>query len=447
MSQPLEAFKSAWRIPELKQRITFTLIMLAVYRLGAHVPTPGIDGNELSKMMEDMQGGLLGFYDMFTGGAFENATIFALGIMPYISASIIIQLLVSVVPALEKLQKEGAEGQKKITEYTRYLTIGLCIVQSIGVAVWLQGLNSAESRIVVTSGVWFFITCVITFTTGTAFIMWLGEQISEHGVGNGMSLIIFTSIVAQMPNALWTMLELFKAGELDIFKIGLLIALMVAVIAGVIMVTTGQRRVPVQYPRQVKGRKMTAGGRNYLPLRVNQAGVIPIIFASSILMLPGMVTGALKTEALAPVFDWFGVYFAYGGLFYSLVYGVLIVFFCFFYTAITFNPIEMADNMKKYGGVVLGVRPGKATAEYLNRVMTRITLVGSLFLAGVALLPYVVQSQMGLNSWTISHFFGGTSLLILVGVALDTVRQIETHLTMRNYDGFMKGRRMKGRRS
>ncbi len=446
MSQPLEAYKNAWRIPELKQRIIFTLVMLAIYRLGAHVPTPGIDGNALSKMMQDMQGGLLGFYDMFTGGAFESATVFALGIMPYISASIIIQLLVSVMPALEKLQKEGAEGQKKITEYTRYLTIALCIVQSIGVAVWLKNANSAENPILVSTGIWFYCTCIITFTTGTAFIMWQGEQISEHGVGNGMSLIIFTSIVARMPNALWTMLQLFRAGDLDIFKIGLLVALMVVVIAGVILVTTGQRRVPVQYPRQVKGRKMTAGGRNYLPLRVNQAGVIPIIFASSIMMLPGMVGGALKSETVDPIFSFFSIYFGYGSLGYSVIYGALIIFFCFFYTAITFNPIEMADNMKKYGGVVLGVRPGKATAEYLNRVMTRITLVGSIFLAAVALLPHVVQSMMNLNSWQIAHFFGGTSLLILVGVALDTVRQIETHLTMRNYDGFMKGRRMKGRR-
>lgn len=446
MSQSLEAFKNAFRIPELRQRITFTLIMLAIYRLGAHVPTPGIDGNALSRAMQDMQGGLLGFYDMFTGGAFERATIFALGIMPYISASIIIQLLVAVVPALEKLQKEGAEGQKKITEYTRYGTIGLCIVQSIGIAVTLKSFNTPENQIVVSTGFWFYFTCVVAFTTGTAFIMWQGEQISEHGVGNGMSLIIFTSIVAQMPSALFTMLELFRVGDLDIFKIMILFALMVVVIAGVVLVTTGQRRVPVQYPRQVKGRKMTAGGRNYLPLRVNQAGVIQIIFASSILTLPQMVTGAIQVPALDGFFRFFDLYFQYGGLLYSLVYGGLIIFFCFFYTAITFNPIEMADNMKKYGGVVMGVRPGKATAEYLNRVMTRITLVGSIFLAGVALLPHVVQSMMNLNSWQIAHFFGGTSLLILVGVALDTVRQIETHLTMRNYDGFMKGRRIRSRR-
>lgn len=446
MSQPLEAFRNAFRIPELKQRIFFTLVMLAIYRLGAHVPTPGIDGNALSKMMQEMQGGILGFYDMFTGGAFESATIFALGIMPYISASIIIQLLVSVVPALEKLQKEGAEGQKKITEYTRYSTIALCIIQSIGVAVWLKGVNTPENPILINTGIWFYFTCIITFTTGTAFIMWQGEQISEHGVGNGMSLIIFTSIVAQMPNALWTMLDLLRAGELDIFKVLTLFALMVVVVAGVILVTTGQRRVPVQYPRQVKGRKMTAGGRNYLPLRVNQAGVIPIIFASSILMLPSMVAGALKTPFLDPVITFFSTYFHYGGLGYSAVYGALIIFFCFFYTAITFNPIEMADNMKKYGGVVMGVRPGKATAEYLNRVMTRITIVGSLFLAGVALLPHVVQTMMNVQSWQIAHFFGGTSLLILVGVALDTVQQINTHLTMRNYDGFMKGRRLRSRR-
>jgi preprotein translocase subunit SecY len=446
VSQAIGAFRNAFKIPELKGRIFFTLVMLAVYRLGAHVPTPGIDGGALREVMKEFQGGLLGFYDMFTGGAFESATIFALGIMPYISASIIIQLLVVVVPALEKLQKEGAEGQKKITEYTRYGTILLCIIQSIGIAAYLQNLNnSSQTPFLSLSGVGFYLICILTFTTGTAFIMWLGEQISEHGVGNGMSLIIFVSIVAQMPSALYTVKELLRTREMTPIGALILFGVAVAVVALVILVTTAQRRIPVQYPRQIKGRRMTAGGRNYLPLRVNQAGVIPIIFASSILMLPSMLAGPLQNTRLSNVLD---VYFAPQSFAYEAVYAILIVFFCFFYTAITFNPIEIAENLKKYGGVIMGVRPGKATAEYLNYVMNRVTVVGALFLAGIALLPSVVQSWMGVYAWNVSSFFGGTSLLILVGVALDTVRQIETHLMMRNYDGFMGpgGRRVKGRR-
>ncbi len=442
MSQPVEAFRNAFRIPELKSRIIFTLVMLAVYRLGAHVPTPGVDGAALSAAVTP--GGLLSFYDMFSGGAFANATVFALGIMPYISASIIIQLLTAVVPALERLAKEGAEGQKKITEYTRYGTIGLCIVQSMFVAAYLVNLNSPTLTIVPNPNWFFYVLCIISFTTGTAFIMWLGEQISEHGVGNGISLIIFVSIVSRMPVAVFSMVMQVRADDLTPFKAMLLVVVMVIVIAGVILVTTGQRRIPVQYPRQVKGRRVTAGGRNYLPLRVNQAGVIPIIFASSILMLPGMIGGAVDVPLVQTFFtDWFG----YDSLLYNVVYAGLIIFFCFFYTAITFNPVEIAENLKKYGGVVMGVRPGRATADYLNRVMTRITLVGAVFLAGVALLPKFVNTGMDIRDFNIAQFFGGTSLLILVGVALDTVRQIEQHLIMRNYDGFMKsGRKTPGRR-
>jgi len=444
VSQPLEAFRNAWKIPELKQRIIFTLAMVAVYRFGAHVPTPGVNGAALSEAIGGSSG-LLGFYDMFTGGAFERATIFALGIMPYISASIIMQLLVTVVPALERLQKEGAEGQKKITEYTRYATIALCIVQSMGMATFLQSMNGPNSQIVSNPGPWFFFMCVLSFTTGTAFIMWLGEQISERGVGNGISLIIFVSIVSSMPFAIIRTIDLIRVGELQIFMALMLVVLMVTVVAGVIIVTTGQRRIPVQYPRQIKGRKMTGGsGRSYLPLRVNQAGVIPIIFASSLLMLPTMISQAVSYSAIQNFFD---IYFSPDTILYAIVYAAMIVFFCFFYTAITFNPIEIADNMKKYGGVIVGVRPGRATADYLTRVMNRITTVGALFLAGVALLPNFVFSVLEVNDMSIASFFGGTSLLILVGVALDTVKQIEQHLIMRNYDGFMKGgSRMRGRR-
>lgn len=448
MSYATEAFRNAFRIPELKSRILFTLGMVAIYRLGAHVPTPGINGRALAELMEQYSGGILGFYDMFTGGALQNATIFALGIMPYISASIILQLLVVVVPALERLSKQGAEGQKKITEYTRYGTIVLCVVQSIGIASWLASMNAvSDAPIVPNPGIGFYLMCIVAFTTGTAFIMWLGEQISEYGVGNGMSLIIFAGIAATIPTSIINLASLLRAGQINWIMVLLLFGVMVAVVAGVILVTTAQRRIPVQYPRQVRGRKMTGGARTYLPLRVNQAGVIPIIFASSLLMLPQMVAGALHNPRIDAFFqDWFSYY----GLAYNVVYAGLIIFFCFFYTAITFNPIEMAENMKKYGGVIMGVRPGKATAEYLNKVMTRVTVVGALFLAGIALLPTIVQIYIGSGALTpdIVNFFGGTSLLILVGVALDTVRQIETHLTMRNYDGFLGGgsRRVRGRR-
>jgi len=449
VSQPVEAFRNALKIPELKQRIFFTIFILAVYRLGCHIPTPGVDGAALSKLIDTLsQGGggvgVLGFYDLFSGGALHNATVFALGIMPYISSSIILQLLTSVVPSLEKLAKEGAEGQKKITQYTRYGTVVLSIIQAIGIAVYLEGFNSKGSvPIVPNPGFGFRLMCIISFTTGTAFIMWLGEQISERGIGNGMSLLIFAGIVSRMPHAVFNMFRLVSARQMSTFEALILVVALVLVVAGIVLVTTGQRRIPVQYPRQVKGRKVYGGQRNYLPLRVNQAGVIPIIFASSILMLPQMIGSAVSNESVKYFFN---AYMNQSSVLYNVLYALMIIFFCFFYTAITFNPIEMADNMKKNGGVVMGVRPGKATAEYLNTVMVRITLVGSLFLAVVALLPHIMISGLNLADPEIAQFFGGTSLLILVGVALDTVKQIEQHLVMHHYDGFMKGRRIRGRR-
>lgn len=389
MSHPVEAFKNALRIPELKSRIIFSLVMLAVYRLGCHVPAPGVDGAELARKLGSSG---LGLYDLFTGGAFSNATIFALGIMPYITASIVLSLLIPVIPALEQLQKSGAEGQRKITEYTRYGTIALCIFQSIGTAIYLQNQGP---QVVPNPGFWFILLCVITFTTGTAFIMWLGEQISEHGLGNGMSLIIFIGICAQMPAAVSHVIAMFNNGQIGIIQVLLLFAVMVAVIGGAIWVTTGQRRIPVQYPRAVKGRRVSGGNRTYLPLRVNQAGVIPIIFASSILMLPGMLANAVGVDfvatALTAISD-------VSSVTHNLLYVLLIIFFSFFYTAITFNPVEMADNMKKYGGVVIGVRPGKATAEYLQGVMTRVTLAGGVFLAVVALLPMIIFSLLDRKS-------------------------------------------------
>lgn len=441
MSEPIEAFKNAFKIPELKQRIVFTLMMLAVYRLGCHVPAPGVDGSALAQKIGG--GGILGFYDMFTGQAFSNATVFALGIMPYITASIILSLLIPVVPALEALQKTGQEGQKKITEYTRYGTIGLCLVQSVAIGFYLQSLGA---DIVPNPGMGFILMSVITFTTGTAFIMWLGEQISEHGIGNGISLIIFTSIISSMPAAIVNLIRMIGNGQINIFTGIVLVFLMVVVVMGAILVTTGQRRIPVQYPRQVKGRRVMGGQRSYLPLRVNQAGVIPIIFASSLLMLPGMIGSGITNVTFAGIINNIADP-AY--LVHNILYAILIVFFSFFYTAITFNPVELADNMKKYGGVIVGVRPGKATADYLNKVMTRITLVGSLFLTGVALLPAIVYVWLNVPDWMIVQFFGGTSLLILVGVALDTIKQIEQHLTMRHYDGFSSkagGGRVRARR-
>lgn len=441
MSQPIEAFRNAFKIPELKARIIFTLTMLAIYRLGSHVPTPGVDGTALAAQMGQLGAGFLGFYDMFTGGAFTNATVFALGIMPYITASIILSLLVPVVPALEQLQKQGQEGQKKITEYTRYGTIGLCIVQAIGVAVFLQGMGP---EIVPNPGMGFILMCVISFTAGTAFIMWQGEQITEHGIGNGMSLIIFTSIISQMPMAVINLGRMLRTNQIDFLVVGVLIILMVLVVAGAIIVTTAQRRIPVQYPRQVRGKRVLGGQRTYLPLRVNQAGVIPIIFASSLLLLPGMFGEAITVDWLANIISSISTPTSWV---HNLLYAVLIIFFSFFYTAITFNPVETADNMKKYGGVIVGVRPGKATADHLNRVMTRITTVGALFLTVVALLPTLVYSMLEVRDWMVVQFFGGTSLLILVGVGLDTIRQVEQHLVMRHYEGFGgKSGRVRSRR-
>jgi preprotein translocase subunit SecY len=430
VSEPIQAFKNAFKIPELKGRIIFTLGMLAVYRLGCHVPTPGVDGAALANKLGGQGGGMMGFYDVFTGGAFTNATVFALGIMPYITASIVFSLLVPVIPQLEALQKSGQEGYKKITQYTRYATIALAVVQSIGIAIFLQGQGT---EIVPNPGFFFILLCVISFTTGTAFIMWVGEQISEHGIGNGMSLLIFASIISQMPTAIINMFRMIQQDQLDVIRALILVAVMVVVIAGAVVVTTGQRRIPVQYPRAV-GRQRTAGTtRTYLPLKVNQAGVIPIIFASSILMLPGMLSPAITIDWLR---DGINTISDPSSFVHIGIYAVLIVFFSFFYTAITFNPVEMADNMKKYGGVIIGVRPGKATAEYLNKVMTRITLAGSLFLVVVALIPTLIFLVLGIRDWFIVSFFGGTTLLILVGVALDTIKQVEQHLIMRHYDGF-----------
>ena len=448
MSEPIEAFKNAFKIPELKNRIIFTLIMLAVYRLGCHVPTPGVDGAALAAKMSQA-GGLLGFYDMFSGGAFSRATVFALGIMPYITASIILSLLIPVVPALENLQKQGQEGQKKITEYTRYGTIGLCIVQSIGIAVFLQSLGT---EIVPRPGIGFILMCIISFTTGTAFIMWLGEQISEQGIGNGISLIIFTSIISRMPAALRSLVSLiFVSEQINMFQGLFLVFLMVLVVAGAILITTGQRRIPVQYPRQVKGRRVSGGQRTYLPLRVNQAGVMPIIFAISVALFPGQIAQALmgpttmtriaglfhvSEQAVASAMLAIRTFTTPGeNHFASFLYFLLVILFTYFYTAVTFNPEQISENLQKNGGAVPGIRPGASTRDYLDRILYRITLAGALFLGLIALMQYYVGDITGVTTFTL---VGGTSLLIVVGVALDTMQQIEAQLLMRHYSGFLK---------
>jgi len=435
------ALRDAFKIPELKNRLLFTLMILAVYRIGCHVPTPGIDGGVLHGIVT-ARGGMFGIADLFTGGALGRATIFALGIMPYITSSIIFSLLTSVVPYLERLSKEGEEGRKKITQYTRYGTILLSLIQSFSIAVWLEQISTPETQIVLRPGLAFKLLTMLTFTTGSGFIMWLGEQISERGVGNGMSLIIYTSIVSRMPSAFGLAVDFLRRGSMTPFIALLLAAVMVVVIAGVVVLTQAQRRIPIQYPRQVKGRRVYGGHRSYLPLRVNQAGVIPIIFALSLLSFPMMLSGAFSNPAVKTFLQ---MWAQPGNAAYTIVYAVLIILFCYFYTAITFNPTDIADNMKRYGGFVPGVRPGKSTAEYLDYIMTRMTFAGSLALAFVALFPTFIQRGLSIPR-TISTFFGGTSLLIMVGVALDTVSQMESHLLMRHYDGFMKKGRIRGRR-
>jgi len=432
----IEQFKNIFRIQELRNRILFTLGILLVVRLGTHIPSPGVNAQSIAEQAKTM-GGMFAFWDLFAGGALRRASIFALGIMPHITASIIMSLLVTVIPSLERLQKEGETGRKKITQYTRYLTVLLCVVQSIPAARLAIGRGLA-----ITPGLNFTLTCMISFTAGGVLLMWLGEQISQRGIGNGISLLIFVNIISRMPGVLGTVATRVNTGQMDVFKVIVLGALMFTVVAAVVMLTQSQRRIPIQYPRQVRGRRSYGGARSYLPLRVLHAGVIPIIFASSVLMLPIMLSGLLNSEM---VDDFAGVWLSQGHWFYNLCYILLIVVFAYFYTAIVFNPIQIADDLKKYGGFIPGIRPGRPTADYLDFVMTRITLVGALALALVAILPIIISKVLEIE-YGIAAFFGGTSLLIIVGVALDTVRQVETHLLMRQYDGFMSRGRIRGRR-
>ncbi|MGO9570103.1 MAG: preprotein translocase subunit SecY [Desulfomonilaceae bacterium] len=421
------------KIPELKRRVIFTLLMLLVYRVGVHIPTPGINTIALKDFISRFQQTLFGMIDMFTGGAMENFSIFSLGIMPYISASIILQLLTVVIPHLERLSKEGEAGRKKITQYTRYGTVVLSLVQGMGISI---GLAKTENLVYI-PGPAFVILSMITLTAGTAFIMWLGEQITERGIGNGISLIIFAGIVARMPGALGHTVQLVKTGDMGFLVLLLLLAIMVAVIGIIVFVERGQRRIPVQYAKRVVGRRIYGGQSTHLPLKVNTAGVIPPIFASSLLIFPATIAQFLHVPAITYITSWLRP----GTGAYELIYVGLIVFFCYFYTAVTFNPVDVADNMKKYGGYIPGIRPGKKTSQYIDKVLTRITFGGAMYVSVVCVLPSILIAR-----FNAPFYFGGTSLLIVVGVALDTLTQIESHMIQRHYEGFIRTGRIKGRR-
>jgi len=444
MSSLVESFRNIFKIQELRQRIIFTVLLLIVVRIGAHITLPGIDTGLLAEATKNQSDNtLFGLYDLFVGGAFKNAAIFALGIMPYISASIIIQLLGAVVPYFQKLQKEGEAGRKKINQLTRYGTVPVALMQAWGVSVQLKSRNVAGVSIVSpdVSPVLFTISCIVLMTAGTIFMMWLGEQITERGIGNGISLIIFVGIIDRLPYAFLDEYQVVASGARSIIVELIIIAGLVLIIAGVVMVTQAMRRIPVQYAKRVVGRKIYGGVTQYIPLRVNQAGVMPIIFAQSIMFVPNTVLTFFPDSQFMQSIS---KYFDQTSMVYAFMYGSLIVFFTYFYTAIAFNPKDVSDNMKKQGGFVPGVRPGKATSDFIDNILTKITLPGSIFLAIIAIMPAFI-AQAGVTQG-LAQFFGGTSLLIVVGVALDTLQQIESHLVMRHYDGFMKSGKIKGRR-
>ena len=465
----VESLKSVFAIPDLRKRVLFTLALLGIFRLGRHIATPGINTEALAILMEQVGNTMLGLYDMFSGGNLTNVTIFALGIMPYISASIILQLLTVVWPYLERLSKEGELGRRKITQYTRYGTIFLCIVQSMGIAIFLERQTNIVGGLplVYEPGWGFRLLTVLTLTTGTAFIMWLGEQITERGIGNGMSLIIFAGIVVGLPGAVITTFDQLRTGQMGLLRLIMLMTLMILVVAAVVFIERGHRRVTVQYAKRVVGRRMYGGSSTHIPLKVNTGGVIPVIFASSILAFPATIAGVLPSGGWGQTMT---DQLAYGMPLYYLLYVSGIIFFAYFYTAIIFNPDDVAENIRKYGGFIPGIRPGKRTAEYIDTVLTRITLVGAIYLASVAVLPDllitgfrvdalpVVGEQLDafarsnpvtaslVDGMGVTFYFGGTSLLIIVGVSMDTVNQVESQLIMRHYDGFMKKTRIKGRR-
>lgn len=433
--------QNIFKIPELKKRILYTFGLLAVYRIGAFIPTPGIDSQALAHYFESVRGTILGFFNMFSGGALEQMAVFALGIMPYISASIILELLTVVVPYLEKLKKEGEAGRKKINQYTRYSTVVLSVVQGLGIAIGLEHMEIGGALIVPHPGWHFRLLAVVTLTAGTTFIMWLGEQITERGIGNGISLIIFAGIVARTPEAIgltWTQLRL---GELSPFLFLGLLIMMAGVVAAIVFMEAGHRRIPIQYAKRVVGRRMYGGQSTHLPLKINTSGVIPPIFASSIMVFPATLAQFIGGKHPGGILETIVQQLSPGTLLYSFLSIVMIIFFAYFYTAIIFNPLDVADNMRKYGGFVPGIRPGKKTAEYIDRILSRLTLVGALYLSFIVILPtYLVQF------FHVPFFFGGTGLLIVVGVAMDTMQQVESHLVMRHYDSFIKKGRIKGRR-
>ncbi|MBA1336386.1 MAG: Protein translocase subunit SecY [Firmicutes bacterium] len=417
----LETLKNAWKIPDLRKRITFTVAMLVVFRVGAFIPVPGINKTVIQNIVE--KGGLLGFFDVVSGGAFKNFTIFALSITPYITASIIMQLLTIAIPKLEELAKEGEEGRKKIAQFTRYGTVVLALVQSVALSMGLRGaLYSATTMNIA--------IVALTLTAGTAFLMWLGEQITDKGIGNGISLLIFAGIISRLPDGLRVIYEYYKVGTTNIVEIILFAVLAIVIIAVVVAIQQGTRKIPVQYAKRVVGRKMYGGQSTHIPIKVNQAGVIPVIFATSLLAFPQTI-GAFFPNSW--FYNFMNKYFAWGGFAHTLFEVILIVFFTYFYTAITFNPIEVANNLKKYGGFIPGIRPGKPTVDFINKVLNRITLVGAFFLVGIIIIPVVLMKFTGLKI-----YFGGTALLIVVGVALETMKQIEAQMLMRHYQGFLK---------
>ncbi|MFQ6673537.1 MAG: preprotein translocase subunit SecY [Fidelibacterota bacterium] len=467
----IQALRNIFNVADLRNRVLFTFGMLAVYRVGGRISTPGIDTMALEEFFRTQAGTVFGYFDMFAGGNFRRFSIFALGIMPYISASIILQLLTVIWPYLEKLSKEGEVGRKKIVQYTRYGTVALSIVQSLGIAFWLENLSGiGGSGVVIHPGWSFRLMTVLTLTTGTAFIMWLGEQITERGIGNGISLIIFAGIIVGLPQAIYDTLLDVQSGTINLLAVLALVVIMVAVVGIIVYVERAQRRIPVQYARRVVGRRVYGGQATHLPLRVNTGGVIPVIFASSLLTIPQTLGQIFQIGMLQD----FSRLFSYNEPLYNLSYFLFIIFFCYFYTSIIFNPVDTAENLKKYGGFIPGIRPGKRTSEYIDRILTRLTFAGAIYLGLVALLPVVLISGLnpagidriplvgnlgigaaldGLlpvflaNGLGVKIFFGGTSLLIVVGVAMDTVQQVESQLIMRHYDGFMKGSRVRGRRA
>lgn len=451
-----QAYASIFKIPELRRKVLFTLFILVIYRLGAHTPTPGIDGVALSRFFDSIArsagGQLFGIMGMFSGGALQKATIFALGIMPYISASIILQLLTVVIPQLEKLAKEGGEeGRKQIIQYTRYGTIVLSIIQTFFISLWLENPHAFNGMVIVPNPGWGFrLMTILTLTTGSAFIMWLGEQIDQYGIGNGMSIIITAGIIDSIPTALyqtWVLLSPMDPAhqQLPWWKFIIMVGLFVGTVVFTILIIQGQRKIAVQYAKQIRGNRMYGGQSTYLPLKVNQAGVMPIIFAQSVILFPATMAGFFPKAGFLTATAQF---FAHGTLAYSIIYAIMILFFTFFYTAITFNPLEVSENLQKYGGFLPGIRPGRNTAEYLDYVMTRIAMSGAVFLALIALFPNFLSSPKILNiPFLISSFFGGTGLLIIVGVILDVMQSLESQLLMRHYDGFVKRGKLKARRA